>query len=69
MVREWRGECFDTLRHDLVVRVHCKCENNSRCAACGGLLSDRKLYANYFDLEDGSIWHVPGFEALDHHCE
>ncbi len=65
---EWRGECFDTLCRDLVVRVHCRCENDNRCAACGGLLYERKLNANYFEPGDGTIWHTPGFSAFHHLC-
>ena len=65
---EWRGECFDTLNTGLVVRVHCTCENDNRCARCGGLLSDRKLNANFFYPVDLTIWHVPGFAALEHPC-
>jgi hypothetical protein len=40
---EWRGECFDTLLPQLVVRVCCACENDNRCTACGELLGSRKL--------------------------
>ncbi len=65
---EWRGECFDTIFRELVVRVHCTCENDSRCAGCGGLFHHWKLNANYFDPVDRKIWHVPGFAALDHLC-
>jgi hypothetical protein len=36
-------------------------------AALGGLLSNRKLNANYFK-SDGQIWHVPGFCGLSHRC-
>jgi len=66
---DWRGECFDTLCRELVVRVHCTCENDNRCARCGGLLFDRKLNANYFDPANGKIWHMPGFCAFDHRCK
>ncbi len=65
---EWRGECFDTLNRCLVVRVHCRCENDDRCADCGELLHERKLNANYFDPADKHIWHVPGFSAFSHRC-
>ncbi len=65
---EWRGECFDTLCTGLVVRVHCRCENDNCCARCGQFLHDRKLNANYFAPEDGKIWHVPGFSAFRHRC-
>jgi hypothetical protein len=50
---EWRGECFDTLLRELIVRVHCPCENDNLCAACGERLHSRKLNANYFDPADG----------------
>jgi hypothetical protein len=65
---EWRGNCFDTTHRELIVRVCCTCENDNRCARCDGLLYSRKLNANYFDLSDLKIWHVPGFSGLDHRC-
>jgi hypothetical protein len=65
---EWRGNCFDTAHRELVVRVCCTCENDNRCARCGALLHDRKLNANYLDLSDLKIWHVPGFSGLNHRC-
>ena len=65
---EWRGECFDTLCRQLVVRVRCVCENDNRCASCGELLHSRKLNSNYFDPVDKKIWHTPGFSGLDHSC-
>jgi hypothetical protein len=65
---EWRGECFDTLNTGLLVRIHCTCENDNHCARCGELLGERKLNANYFDPVDRTVWHVPGFLALEHKC-
>lgn len=65
---EWRGNCLDTTHRKLVVRVCCTCENDNRCACCGGLLHDRKLNANFLDLADRKIWHVPGFYGLNHRC-
>ncbi len=65
---EWRGECFDTLCRELVVRVHCVCENDNRCAGCGELLHSWKLNSNNFDPVDRKIWHVPGFIGLGHRC-
>lgn len=65
---EWRGECFDTLCQELVVTVCCVCQNDNRCARCGELLYERRLSANYFDLADRKIWHVPGFSGLHHRC-
>ena len=52
---EWRGDCFDTVLRELVVRVHCACENDNCRAACGELLYSRKLNANFFDPADGSM--------------
>ena len=52
----------------LVVRVHCRCENDIRCARCGALFGGRKLNANNFDPADRTVWHVPGFAALEHRC-
>jgi hypothetical protein len=66
---EWRGECFDTLCRQLIVRVYCICENDNQCAGCGELLHTRKLNGNYFDAVDGKIWHTPAFCGFDHRCE
>lgn len=67
---DWRGRCLDPSPQFLgmVMPVHCRCANDSRCAACGQLLHDRKLNANYYEPADGSIWHVPGFSAFGHRC-
>jgi hypothetical protein len=48
--------------------VHCGCQNDNRCAACGGFLYERKLNANYYNPRDGEIWHVPGFSGFRHRC-
>jgi len=68
---DWFGECLDPNRNfeGLVMRVHCLCENNNRCTACGELLAERKLNGNHFDTTDSSIWHWPGFIAFRHQCE
>jgi hypothetical protein len=67
---EWRGECLDPSEQFLgrLMRVHCRCENWNRCARCGERLYARRLNANYLNPDDGHIWHVPGFCALDHAC-
>ena len=52
----------------MVMRVCCRCENDNRCARCGGLLYERKLNSNFFEPADGRIWHVPGFLGLRHRC-
>ncbi|RIE11759.1 hypothetical protein SMC3_08200 [Candidatus Cryosericum hinesii] len=67
---EYRGECLDPspVFQAQVLTMHCLCDNRNRCARCGGRLSKRKLNANYYNSADGNIWHVPGFEALGHHC-
>ena len=66
----WRGECLDPspFFKGMMMRVHCWCENDNRCARCGQLLYEYKLNANYYDPRDGQIWHVPGFSGLDHVC-
>lgn len=66
----WRGDCLDpnpTFKGTMM-RVHCWCENDNRCARCGQLLYEYKLNANYYDPRNGQIWHVPGFSGLDHVC-
>jgi len=67
---EWRGTCLDPSPRfaGQVMTVHCRCANDNRCAACGGLLYGRKLNANYYNVRDRQIWHVPGFSGLHHRC-
>ena len=67
---EWRGRCLDPSPTFVckVMTVHCGCQNDNRCAACGGFLYERKLNANYYDARDGQIWHVPGFCGFRHRC-
>ncbi len=67
---EWRGRCLDPspVFPWKVMTVHCRCQNDNRCAACGGFLYERKLNANYFKPSDGQIWHVPGFCGFSHRC-
>ncbi len=67
---EWQGRCLDPNRGqgELVVRVHCRCDNWNRCAWCGKPLYERRLAANYFNPVDAKVWHVPGFTAFGHHC-
>ncbi|HOW84407.1 MAG TPA: hypothetical protein P5119_03525 [Candidatus Aminicenantes bacterium] len=66
----WRGECLDPspLFKERIMRVHCWCENDNRCARCGRSLYEYKLNANFYDPSDRGIWHVPGFCGLDHVC-
>ena len=67
---EWRGRCLDPSPTFVgkVMTVHCGCQNDNRCAACGGFLYERKLNANYYNPRDGQIWHVPGFSGFRHRC-
>ena len=67
---EWRGRCLDPSPTFVckVMTVHCGCQNDNRCAACGESLYARKLNANYYNAGDGQIWHVPGFSAFRHRC-
>jgi hypothetical protein len=68
---EWRGECFDTLdcNADLIVKVRCVCEYDTRCAGCGRPFHERRIDSNYYCETDGKIWHIPGFAALSHRCQ
>ena len=68
--REWRGSCLDPSPRFFgkVMTVHCRCANDNRCAACGQLLYERKLNANFYNPRDGQIWHVPGFCCESHRC-
>ena len=67
---EWRGTCIDPNPQfaGKVMKVHCTCENDNRCALCGELLYERKVNANFFDPQDHQIWHIPGFLVLKHVC-
>lgn len=67
---EWHGCCLDPDPRwaGLVMEVCCLCQADSRCAACGELLSDRRPNANRYDPATDSIWHVPGFTVLGHRC-
>jgi len=67
---EWKGRCLGPNRESerQVMDVHCRCDNDNRCAACGELLHKRKLNANAYNEADGQIWHTPGFSGLSHVC-
>jgi hypothetical protein len=67
---DWFGQCLDPAPQfsRKVMQVHCLRQNRNLCAACLTPLYERKLNANYFDLSDGEIWHVPGLSALAHEC-
>jgi hypothetical protein len=67
---EWRGKCFDTTEFnaDLIVRVRCVCENDTRCAGCRHPFDARRIESNYYSETDGKIWHIPAFAALTHSC-
>ncbi len=68
--QEWRGECLDPspLFRGKMMRVHCICQNDNRCARCWGLLAGRKLNANEYDEKRKVVLHQPGFSALGHQC-
>jgi hypothetical protein len=68
---EWYGRCLDPspeFAHQ-VMDVHCRCANDNRCAACGGVLYGRRLNANYYNPRDGRLWHLPGFSGFSHRCD
>lgn len=66
----YKGTCLDPSPcfQGLKVKVHCRCENDNKCARCGQPLSQFRLNANYYDEKTRSIWYVPGFTALNHVC-
>ena len=51
-----------------VIRVHCLCENNNRCAGCGEPLAAERLSAYFWDEADRKAWYVAAYSALSHHC-
>jgi hypothetical protein len=65
-----KGECLDpcTTFEGKIMRVDCLCGNDNLCAACGRKLYSYRLNANFYNEEDGHIWHVPGSCAFDHKC-
>lgn len=67
---ELRDRCLDPSPNFVckLMTVHCSCQNDNRCAACGEFLYARKLNANYYNPRDGQIWHVPGFSGFRHRC-
>ena len=68
--REWCGHCIEHIPAfgTQLLEVSCLCQNDNLCARCGNTLYARKLNANYYNPEDRSIWHVPGFLAFEHIC-
>jgi len=68
--KEWAGECIDPSPEfaNQLMKVYCRCQNDNRCARCGGLFYEHKLNANYYRESDGQIWHVPAFCVLSHYC-
>ena len=67
---DWQGICLDpsNVSKDMVVSVDCRCANTNRCARCHQLLYERRLNANYYAPDKGTIVHVPGFCGLSHQC-
>jgi|GEM_PF-3063755 len=59
----------DETRPEYVVPVHCKCENNNRCARCGERLYSFKLNSNCFYHFRVGIIHFSGYRALGHVCD
>jgi len=51
-----------------VIRVHCQCENDNRCAGCGGTLADWRLSSYFWDEAKGSAWYVAAYSAFSHRC-
>jgi hypothetical protein len=66
----WYGVCLDPSENfrGQLMRVHCHCQNQNRCARCGEHLYEWRLNANYYEPTDNSIWHVPAFSGLSHRC-
>lgn len=67
---EWRGHCLGTTQKDgsRLFHVTCRCENDNRCARCGGPLAARRLNSYFYDEGDKSICHFPGYWAYTHRC-
>lgn len=67
---DWHGECLDPSIEFacMVMRVSCRCENDTLCAGCGQPLADRKVAANFYSESEHLVWHVPGIAAFSHQC-
>lgn len=50
------------------VPVLCRCANDNVCAACGGLLAERKLGSIHFSEESQTLRYYPGYRAFTHRC-
>ncbi|MDD3284383.1 MAG: hypothetical protein PHZ07_02200 [Patescibacteria group bacterium] len=68
---QFKGQCLDPSEKyykGLIQTVHCKCDNENRCAHCLKLLYEYKLYANYYNEKDNSVWYVSGLQGFTHKC-
>lgn len=65
-----RGDCLDPdpTWLGLVMKVACRCDNDTVCARCARPLAEWRVNSNFYDERDGHIWHVPAFSAFSHRC-
>jgi len=55
-------------RNPRVIDVHCRCDNDNRCAGCGGPLAEHRLSAYYWDEDRASVCYVAAYCGLSHRC-
>lgn len=65
---KYRGHCVDPNPNmdGLVVSVICSCQH-AFCSRCGRKLELQPI-SNYYDEQDGNIWHVPWFGGKCYKC-
>lgn len=64
----YQGNCVDPnpLNDNLVIFVICSCQH-AFCSRCGTKLELQPI-SNYYDEQDGNIWHVPWFGGKCYKC-
>lgn len=55
-------------RRPRVIEVHCACQNDNRCAACGEPLAESRLSSYSYEETTGSVSYLAAYAGLGHHC-
>jgi hypothetical protein len=63
----WRGEAL-LKKADVLVTVHCQCDNHNLCARCLTPLAGERLDAAHLDERIREVLWTPAFAGLDHEC-
>ena len=51
-----------------VIQIHCRCDNDNRCARCGSTLADYRLSSYYYDEVQDKPMYVAAYMAFSHQC-